>query len=96
MGCLITPSLYGIIRLTLQTSLRSFSTSLIIIGSLRLLAVGGSTMKRSLFTYRGTGGGAAGGIAGSFAASGFVTGSVCLVSGSLDRSINEELLWLAE
>ena len=39
--------------------------------------------------------GAAGGITGSFAASGFVIGSVCPVTGSLDRSINEELLWLA-
>jgi hypothetical protein len=34
------PLLSGIIRLTLQTSLRSFSASLIIIGSLRLLPEG--------------------------------------------------------
>jgi hypothetical protein len=35
------------------------------------------------------------GATGGFAALGLVIGSVCPVTGSLERSINEELLWLA-
>jgi hypothetical protein len=56
---------------------------------------------KKLYLFTGAAGGITGSFAafgpgaGSFAASGFVMGSACPVMGRLDRSINEELLWLA-
>lgn len=56
---------------------------------------------KALYLLTGAAGGitgsfaASGLVTGSFAASGFVIGSVCPATGRLDRSINEELLWLA-
>ena len=57
---------------------------------------------RKVYLFTGAAGGITGNFAvfgfaaGSFAASGLVTGMACPVTGRLDRSINEELLWLAE
>jgi hypothetical protein len=60
-----------------------------------------TSASKKLYLLTGAAGGITGNLAvfglaaGSFAASGFVIGSACPVTGRLDRSINEELLWLA-